>query len=84
MDYLIRALSSDYETRMVAGVPTFMASVVLTLLISLVAGLLISRNNLKIDMVVALKDLGDVLAMPWKPFLRQECPRLVDLPLPPS
>ncbi len=57
LDYLIKALASDYEMKMVVGVPTFIASVVLTLVISLVVGILISRNNRKIDMVMALKDV---------------------------
>ncbi len=57
LDYLIKALASDYEMKMVVGIPTFIASVVLTLVISLAVGLLISRNNRKIDMVVALKDV---------------------------
>ena len=58
MDYLIRALSSDYETRMAVGIPIFISLVVLLFLTSLLAGLIISRNNREIDMVVALKDLG--------------------------
>ncbi|MBR3476304.1 MAG: hypothetical protein IKH39_03995 [Candidatus Methanomethylophilaceae archaeon] len=58
LDYLIRALASDYETRMAVGIPIFISLVVLLFLTSLLAGLIISRNNREIDMAVASKDLG--------------------------
>jgi ABC-type antimicrobial peptide transport system permease subunit len=56
LDYLIRTPASDYETRMAVGIPIFISLVVLLFLTSLLAGLIISRNNREIDMVVALKD----------------------------
>ena len=55
LNYLMNALASEYEMRVVIGPPTIIISIAVTFLVSLVVGLMVSRKAKKIDMVVALK-----------------------------
>lgn len=55
LDYLIKALASEYELRLVVGSKTILISMLLTFGMSLLVGLLVARKNKKIDMVEALK-----------------------------
>lgn len=55
LDYLIKALCTEYELKLEVSVFSLLISVLLTFGVSLVVGLLISRKNKKIDMVEALK-----------------------------
>lgn len=52
---LITALASEYELKLTIGVLTYIASVLLTLGVSLFVGGMVARKNKKIDMVEALK-----------------------------
>lgn len=54
--WLITALATEYELKLVVGVPTYMLSILLTFGTSLAVGWMIARKNRKIDMVGALKD----------------------------
>ena len=53
--YLIDALASEYEMKMVIGPVTYLVSILLTFLVSLLVGLMVARKNRRIDMVAALK-----------------------------
>ena len=53
--YLIQALASEYEMKMVIGPLTYVTSTALTFGVSLVVGLMVARKNRRIDMVAALK-----------------------------
>ena len=53
--YLIQALASEYEMKMVIGPLTYVTSIALTFGVSLVVGLMVARKNRRIDMVAALK-----------------------------
>lgn len=55
LDYLIKALASEYEMVLRLEPATYIVSVVATLAVSLLVSFLISRKNKKIDMVEALK-----------------------------
>ena len=55
LQYLLTALASEYEMKLVIGVPTVLVSTALTFGVSLIVGLMISRKNKRIDMVAALK-----------------------------
>lgn len=55
LQYLITALASEYELKMVLGLPTYLVSVALTFFVSLIVGLVLARKNRHIDMVAALK-----------------------------
>ncbi len=52
---LIDALASEYEMRMVIGPVTYLVSILLTFIVSLVVGWMVARKNRHIDMVAALK-----------------------------
>ena len=55
LKYLIDALASEYEMRMVIGPVTYLVSTLLTVGVSLAVGLMVARKNRGIDMVAALK-----------------------------
>ncbi len=55
LDYMLKALASEYELKMVLGPVTYILSVLLTLGVSLSVSFLVARKNRKIDMVEALK-----------------------------
>ena len=55
LDYLIKALASEYEMNIMLGPLTFISGIVITLGVSLVVGFMIARKNKKINMVESLK-----------------------------
>ncbi len=55
LQYLLAALASEYELKLVLGLPTWLVSVLLTFGVSLAVGLMVARKNRHIDMVAALK-----------------------------
>ncbi|MBR7040832.1 MAG: ABC transporter permease [Clostridia bacterium] len=55
LKYLLEALASEYELKLVLGLPTWLVSVLLTFGVSLAVGLMVARKNRRIDMVAALK-----------------------------
>ena len=55
LQYLLTALASEYELKLMLGPATWLVSVLLTFTVSLAVGLMISRKNRTIDMVAALK-----------------------------
>ena len=55
LQYLLDALASEYEMKLVLGPVTYLVSILLTFLVSLLVGLMVARKNRHIDMVAALK-----------------------------
>ena len=55
LQYLLTALASEYELKLVLGLLTWLVSILLTFGVSLIVGLMVARKNRHIDMVVALK-----------------------------
>ena len=55
LQWLLTALASEYELKLMLGPMTYCVSILLTFGTSLLVGLMISRKNKKIDMVEALK-----------------------------
>ena len=55
LQYLLTALASEYELKLVLGLPTWLVSILLTFGVSLAVGLMVARKNRHIDMVAALK-----------------------------
>ena len=55
LQYLLTALASEYELKLVLGMPTWLVSILLTFGVSLIVGLMVARKNRHIDMVAALK-----------------------------
>ena len=55
LQYLLTALASEYELKLVLGPATWFISVFLTFGVSLVVGLMVARKNRHINMVAALK-----------------------------
>ena len=55
LQYLITALASEYELKMVLGLPTYLVSILLTFLVSFFVGFVLAGKNRHIDMVAALK-----------------------------
>ena len=55
LGYLLTALAGEYEMKLIIKPGTYLLSVLLTLAVSLIVGVLIARRNGKIDMVAALK-----------------------------
>ena len=55
LQYLLTALASEYELKLVLGLPTWLVSILLTFGVSLAVGLMVARKNRYIDMVAALK-----------------------------
>ena len=55
LQYLLDALASEYEMKLVLGPLTYCVSIALTFGVSLLVGVMIARKNRHIDMVAALK-----------------------------
>ncbi len=55
LGYLLRAMAGEYEMKLAISVRTVLISICLTVGMSLVVSLIVSRKNKKIDMVEALK-----------------------------
>ena len=55
LKWLIVALASEYELKLMLGPLTYFVSILLTFGVSLLVGLMVARKNKKIDMVEALK-----------------------------
>ena len=55
LQYLLDALASEYEMKLVLGPVTYLVSILLTLGVSLFVGMLVAAKNKKIDMVAAMK-----------------------------
>lgn len=55
LQYLLTALASEYELKLVLGLPTWLVSILLTFGVSLAVGLMVARKNRHINMVAALK-----------------------------
>lgn len=55
LGYLLHAMAGEYEMKLVIGMRTIFVSICLTVGMSLVVSLIVSRKNKKIDMVEALK-----------------------------
>ncbi len=53
--YLLNALASEYEMRLVIGPVTYLVSILLTFGVSFLVGLMVAGKNRHIDMVAALK-----------------------------
>jgi len=56
LHWLLTALASEYELKLMLGPLTYCVSVLLTFGVSLLVGWIVSRKNRQIDMVEALKD----------------------------
>ena len=56
LQWLLSALASEYELKLMLGPLTYTVSVLLTFGTSLAVGLAVARKNRKIDMVEALKN----------------------------
>ena len=56
LQWMLQALASEYEMKLMLGPLTYSVSVVLTFGVSLLVGWMVARNNKKIDMVEALKN----------------------------
>lgn len=55
LQYLLTALASEYELKLMLGPVTWLVSILLTFGVSLAVGVMIARRNRNIDMVAALK-----------------------------
>ncbi len=55
LDVMLKALASEYEMKLSIGPMTYILSILLTVGMSLLVSLMVSRKNKKIDMVEALK-----------------------------
>jgi len=55
LELLIVMLTSEYELKLTLGALTFVVSILVTVGVSLVVGLMLARKNKKINMVEALK-----------------------------
>ena len=55
LKYLLDALASEYELKLVLGPATYLVSILLTFLVSLIVGIIVAGKNRYIDMVAALK-----------------------------
>ncbi|MBQ9064455.1 MAG: FtsX-like permease family protein [Blautia sp.] len=55
LDYLLKALASEYEMKLAIGPATYLLSILLTFGVSFIVGLMVARKNKHIDMVAALK-----------------------------
>ena len=56
LQWLLTALASEYELKLMLGTLTYSVSVLLTFGVSLLVGWMVARKNRKIDMVEALKN----------------------------
>ena len=55
LQYLLDALASEYEMKLVIGPVTYLVCIALTFLVSLAVGVMVAGKNRHIDMVAALK-----------------------------
>ncbi len=55
LQYLLTALATEYEMKLVIGPATYLLSILLTFGVSFAVGLMVARRNKHIDMVSALK-----------------------------
>ena len=55
LSYLMTALASEYELKVVVGLVTYIVSILLTFGVSMAVSLMVARKNRHIDMVEALK-----------------------------
>ena len=55
LQYLLDALASEYEMKLMLGPATYLVSILLTFLVSLAVGVIVALKNRSIDMVAALK-----------------------------
>ena len=55
LSYLMTALASEYELKVVFGPVTYIVSILLTFGVSMAVSLMVARKNRHIDMVEALK-----------------------------
>ena len=55
LQWMISALASEYEMKLMLGPLTYTVSILLTFGVSLIVGWMVARKNKKIDMVEALK-----------------------------
>lgn len=55
LSYLLNALATEYELKLVLGPTTYLVSLLLTLGVSLLVSVMVARKNRNIDMVEALK-----------------------------
>ena len=55
LSYLLTALASEYEMKLALGPGTYLLSILLTFMVSLIVGLMVASKNRHIDMVAALK-----------------------------
>ncbi len=56
LQWMLSALASEYEMKLMLGPTTYIVSILLTFGVSLFVGWMVARKNRKIDMVEALKD----------------------------
>ena len=56
LQWLLTALASEYELKLMLGPLTYLVSVLLTFGVSMLVSLMVTRKNKKIDMVEALKN----------------------------
>lgn len=56
LQWMLSALASEYELKLMLGPVTYAVSILLTFGVSLLVGWMVSRKNRKIDMVEALKN----------------------------
>ncbi|MBE6529171.1 MAG: ABC transporter permease [Ruminococcaceae bacterium] len=56
LQWMLSALASEYEMKLMLGPLTYLASILLTFGVSLLVGWMVARKNKKIDMVEALKN----------------------------
>ena len=55
LQYLLDALASEYEMKLAIGLLTYIISILLTMGVSMLVGVMVARKNRHIDMVAALK-----------------------------
>ena len=55
LEYLMAALASEYEMKVIIGPMTVLVSVIVTFAVSWIVGRMVARKSKKIDMVEALK-----------------------------
>ena len=56
LQWMLSALASEYEMKLMLGPLTYLVSILLTFGVSLLVGWMVARKNKKIDMVEALKN----------------------------
>lgn len=56
LNYMLKALASEYEMKMEISIFSYVITIMITILMSLIVSLFVSRKNKNINMVEALKD----------------------------